>query len=99
MDIDVSKLSTQSRTPVNRLFVIVYLSSSPEKPSFKGFVKSISSFDVKGPFDVLPQHENFVTQFGRELKLVTEEGEKVSYPVKDGVLEVANNIARAFLAK
>lgn len=97
MEIDVSKLSSQSNIKADRLFVTVYLTQGLEKPGFKGFAKSLTSFDQKGPFDVLPMHENFVTQFTKKLEIVPEEGDKVSYPDSTGVIEVANNIVRVFL--
>ena len=97
MDIDVSKLSTGPKTNVNKLFVTVYLTNTLEKPAFKGFVKSLTSYDDSGPFDILPMHENFVTQFKKKLEIVPEEGEKVVYSNSNGVIEVASNIARVFL--
>lgn len=97
MDIDVSKLPSQSSTKVDRLFITVYLTESLEKPGFKGFAKSLTSFDQKGPFDVLPMHENFVTEFTKKIEIIPEEGDKVLYPDSKGVIEVANNIVRVFL--
>lgn len=97
MEIDVSKLSSQSNIKADKLFVTVYQTQQLEKPGFKGFAKSLTSFDQKGPFDVLPMHENFVTEFTRKLEIVPEEGDKVAFQNVNGVIEVANNIARVFL--
>lgn len=97
MDIDVSKLTSQSEIKVDRLFVTVYLTQSLEKLGFKGFAKSLTSFDNQGPFDVLPKHENFVTEFSKKLEISPEDGEKIAYPNSSGVMEVANNIVRIFL--
>lgn len=97
MDIDVSKLPSRPEVTVDRLFVTVYLTNSLEKPGFKGFAKSLTTFDTKGPFDVLPMHENFVTQFTRKLEIVPEEGQKVAYENVSGVIEVSGNVARVFL--
>ncbi len=97
MDIDVTKLSTASKYKIDRLFVTVYLTDKLEKPGFKGFAKSLTSFDKKGTFDVLPMHENFVTEFSKNLEIIPEEGEKVSYQNSTGVIEVANNVVRVFL--
>lgn len=99
MDIDVSKLSTSSKFKIDRLFITVYQANQLEKPGFKGFAKSLSSKDKAGPFDVLPMHENFVTQFEGRLEIIPEEGEKIVYQNFDGVIEVANNIVRIFMDK
>ncbi len=97
MDIDVTKLSTASTFKIDRLFVTVYVTDKLEKPAFKGFAKSLTSFDNKGTFDVLPMHENFVTQFSKKLEIVPEEGEKLVYQNSTVVIEVANNVVRVFL--
>ncbi len=99
MDIDVSELSPTSKYKVYRLFVTVYSLGSLQKPPFQGFVKSISSVDPKGPFDILPTHENFITQFSKKLEILPETGDKVSFEQASGVIEVANNIVKIFLRK
>lgn len=99
MDIDVSKLSTASKFKIDRLFVTVYIANELEKPGFKGFARSLSSKDKVGPFDILPMHENFVTEFESKIEIIPEEGEKVVYQNFEGVIEVANNIVRIFMDK
>ena len=97
MDIDVTNLTTRPTIDVDKLFVSVYLTRSLHEQGFKGFVRSISSFDEKGPFDVLPAHENFVTNFTRKIEIVPVDGDKIVYQEVKGVLEVAYNVARVFL--
>lgn len=99
MDIDVSKLPTTSKYKVDRLFVTVYKLGSLQENSFQGFAKSVSSVDSKGPFDILPTHENFVTEFKKKLEIVKESGEKVTFADTVGVIEVANNVVKIFLKK
>lgn len=97
MDLDVSKLTTKAKYDINKLFVSIYLTNGLDRPSFKGFAKSVSTNDEKGPFDVLPGHENFVAKIGKGLDVITEAGEKVHFDSKSGVVEVADNIVRVFL--
>jgi len=99
MDIDVSNLNTRPTIDVDKLFVSVYLTNSLHESGFKGFVKSISAFDQKGPFDILPAHENFVTEFTNKLQIVPVEGEKIVFEPAKGILEIADNVARVFLEK
>lgn len=97
MEIDVSKLSSQSNVKVDKLFVTVFLTDYLGKDGFKGFAKSLTSANTKGPFDILPSHENFVTRFSKVLEIITLDNQKVSYNEKSGIIEVANNIVRVFI--
>ncbi len=97
MEIDISSLTTRPTVDADRIFVSVYLTNSLQEAGFKGFAKSISSFDEKGPFDILPSHENFVTEFSQSLEIVPFVGEKIHYSGIKGVLEVADNVVRIFL--
>lgn len=99
MDIDVSKLPATSEFKVDRLFVTIYKLGALQESSFQGFAKSVSSRDKKGPFDILPTHENFITQFTDKLSIVTESGEKMNFADSAGVIEVANNVVKVFLKK
>jgi len=64
---------------------------------FKGKVKSISSTNPVGKFDVLPLHANFITLIFNELEIITEKEEKINYQFKKGVLEVRKNKVNVFL--
>jgi len=97
MEIDVSKLTTSPQTQVERLYVTVFSTDSIQKIAFKGFAKSVTCLDHKGPFDVLPRHENFVSKLSKSVKIVRENGEIANFEVAEGVIEVANNIVRIFL--
>lgn len=97
MDIDVSKLPTTSTVKTDRLYIKVFLTNNLQEPGFQGFVKSLTTQDKAGPFDILPDHENFVTSFSKGLRIVPEQGEPIDYKDKTGVIEVANNVVRVFL--
>ncbi len=97
MDIDVSKLSSQSNIKTDRIYVTVFLTNSLQEQGFRGFAKSITSADTNGPFDVLPNHENFVTNFSKKLEITPLEGDKIAFNDKKGVMEVGNNVVRIFL--
>ena len=97
MDIDVTKLPVEPDINVGRLFATVYLASSPQTPAFKGFVRSVSSQNQKGYFDILQAHENFVSPVVKSVTILPEEGPTVNYNFGSGVIEVANNVIRIFL--
>lgn len=64
---------------------------------FKGKVKSISSFNSEGPFDVLPMHENFVTMINQKVVMVDEAGNKREFALEKALLEASNNIVKIFI--
>lgn len=99
MDIDVSKIAATSTFKVDRLFVTVYPLGKVQEIAFQGFARSVSSVDLKGPFDILPTHENFITQFRNKLEVIREDGQRISFDKTTGVIEVANNVVKVFLQK
>jgi F0F1-type ATP synthase epsilon subunit len=68
----------------------------PEKLIFKGDVKTISSFNEKGPFDVLPQHENFISIIKDNIVVGLENGKK-EFNFKEGIMRVSENTVKIFV--
>lgn len=64
---------------------------------FEGKAKSVSSENQLGKFDILPEHENFISLIFNELVIITDKGERLSYKFKKGVLKVAQNRVKIFL--
>jgi F0F1-type ATP synthase epsilon subunit len=58
---------------------------------FQGEVTSISSTNEKGPFDILGQHENFISLISKSLLLHLPDGTPKDFPVTDGILRVKKN--------
>ena len=58
---------------------------------FKGRVQVVSGENVKGRFDVLPLHSNFITLIRDKIKFVTVSGEEREVKFKKGVMRVKNN--------
>lgn len=50
--------SNAASTETGSMFVKVY---APSKVYFEGEAESISAVNQTGPFDILPQHHNFIT--------------------------------------
>lgn len=71
------------------LFVIVH---SPEGIMFQGVCRAISSRNLLGTFDILPNHENFITHINNDLILYLADSEETqTIPVQMGVLRVQAN--------
>ena len=68
-----------------------------EKIIFDGKVKSVSSFNEKGRFDVLPQHANFISIINRQVMYTNLANEEKGLGVTTGIIKVDANKANVFL--
>ena len=64
---------------------------------FTGEVTSITSINEKGRFDVLPEHENFITVISSFLILKTPEGKEKQFDITSGVMKVYENTITVYL--
>src|SRR5258708_4088242 len=70
---------------------------SPFRVYFDGEARSVSGVDASGPFDILPQHGNFIALLNAcELVLATRGGE-VRIRISGGVMRVHHNVVTVFL--
>ena len=81
----------------NLLFTAIYIPSYKQPLDFKGYVKSISSVNSEGAFDILPMHENFVTVINGNLVIVDESGKKREFQVERALLEASENVVKVFV--
>lgn len=86
-----------NKNPVPKPGEILTLSiRDPERFIFKGVVNTVSTFNDRGPFDVLPYHENFITSIKNKLVVKIQEGVK-EFPIDRGIMKVENNNVQVFL--
>jgi F0F1-type ATP synthase epsilon subunit len=66
---------------------------------FEGDVKAISTSNERGPLDVLPEHENFISIItsGVDLTLMDEEKKSFALENTSGLLRVSDNTVSIFL--
>ncbi len=64
---------------------------------FEGFVKSVSSFNVEGAFDVLPMHENFVSMVRDKVVIVDDKDLRHEFVLGKGIIEATNNNVRVIM--
>ena len=64
---------------------------------FDGVAEALSSYNTKGPFDVLPLHTNFISLISRSVTLHLGERLKKEIPVASGVLVVRENNVEVYL--
>jgi F0F1-type ATP synthase epsilon subunit len=78
----------------NEMHIKIY---APFKVYFDGQANSISGDNETGPFDILPQHHNFMTLLGScELIVRTKEDEK-KFKITRGIMHVKADEVVVFL--
>lgn len=71
---------------------------APYKIYFDGQAKSVTANNKVGPFDVLPQHHNFISLLEPGNVIVRTEGrEDFVMPITQGIMHVKADILRIFL--
>ena len=68
-----------------------------EEIVFQGKVKSVTSYNEKGKFDVLPQHSNSISLLQKGLIYRLISGQEKEIPVSDGVIKVQENKINVYL--
>lgn len=68
---------------------------SREGVLFEGAASSVSSVNDTGPFDILPQHENFVSIIRQ--KIIIRDTEMHEVTLKSGVLKVRENRVEVYV--
>ena len=68
-----------------------------EQMAYEGFVKSLTSSNSEGTFDILPMHENFVTVVEGKVVVVDEGGKTRDFEVGKAVIEASNNFIKVFV--
>lgn len=70
---------------------------TPDKILFQGEAQSVSSINGKGPFDILGQHENFISLIKDTLVIFAKDGKRQQFPIDTGILKVYNNQVNIFI--
>jgi len=81
----------------NNEVLILLKIQTKEGVLFNDGVKAITSFNEKGVFDVLPQHENFISVIKDKIIIHTADGKDREMKIDNGVLKVYENEAHIFL--
>ena len=76
------------------IFVVV---RTKEGITFKDKVKAVTSYNEKGPFDVLPEHENFISLINQHLVIHTMDGKENEIKVDNAIIKVYQNEVHIFL--
>lgn len=85
---------TEAPVPADTLHVTL---RSPERLLFEGDCEYLSSLNERGPFDVLPMHESFISIINTMIKIKPKQGEVREFKVDRGVLRAYKNNLDVFL--
>ena len=64
---------------------------------FKDKVKSVSSYNEKGLFDILPKHENFISLIKEKIVVHKNDNQKEEIKIDNGVMKVYENNVNIYI--
>ena len=85
-----------NKNQANEALILLKIQTK-EGISFNDYVKAITSFNEKGIFDILPQHENFISVIKDKIIIHAKDGIDKEMKIDNGVLKVQENEAHIFL--
>jgi F0F1-type ATP synthase epsilon subunit len=68
-----------------------------ESVLFQGKVVSITSYNDKGKFDILPEHANFISLLSKDIMYRTSNNKENTIPLSNGIIKVNENKVEIFL--
>lgn len=71
--------------------------ASPFETYYEGDAYVISAQNKTGPFDILPDHANFISVLEKGEVKIHLSDRKVSIPVDRGIVKVSNNRVKVFV--
>lgn len=70
---------------------------NPDKVVFEGIAQAVSSRNEVGPFDVLPQHENFISLISGKITIWLEKHQKQEIESVSAIMKAKSNKVDIFL--
>lgn len=70
--------------------------NSPDELIWEGMANSVSSKNSSGPFDILPEHANFITMIEGDPIIVRFLDKEHVFKYSNAVLSVYNNIVTVY---
>lgn len=70
---------------------------SADQSYFEEEARAVTSSNEKGVFDILPEHENFISIITQKIIIYKTDGTKQEIPIDTGILKVHDNKVYIFL--
>ena len=90
-------MATQPTTPPVTRDVLYVEVRNPDTVLFSGQAVSVSSKNSVGPFDVLPQHENFISLLSDKIVIFKDKHQKQEIPNTSAIIKAKQNKVTIFL--
>ena len=78
-------------------YCVIYPPSYKKQLEFAGWVRSLSSFNSEGRFDILPLHENFVSTLSGKMTIVDSSGQSREFLIDKALIEASNNLVKVYV--
>lgn len=82
---------------VSQQNVLQVIVRNPDKVIFNGIAQAVSSRNEVGPFDVLPQHENFISLISGKITIWLEKHQKQEIENGSAIMKAKSNKVSIFL--
>ncbi len=92
----IPAVATQLPQPVKLNVLDVHIESA-SNIFFRGEAKALSFINEQGPFDVLPEHENFISLVKEKVVVYTKDGTKKEIALERAIIKITNNVVHVFL--
>ena len=63
----------------------------PDRVEFTGIAKAVTSSNIRGTFDVLPYHSNFISLIKDKVTIHLHDTEPITYTLQSGIIKVTGN--------
>ena len=63
----------------------------PERSEFLGKASALTSINMRGQFDILPYHSNFITLIKDKVTVHLENKQPITYSLQSGIIKVSGD--------
>lgn len=77
-----------SNKPTETAALLSLIIKSRNKVYYNGLANSVTSYNDKGIFDVLPEHANFISLISKRILVVDDRGAHHEFDIEGGVMKV-----------
>jgi F0F1-type ATP synthase epsilon subunit len=88
-------MPTPSAQPDQSLLQIEVFSPNGSLLNVQGY--SVSSQNVRGPFDILPKHSHFISLVEEYLEIIDAQKRQIEYNFKTGVIRCYDGVVQIYL--
>lgn len=81
----------QAKASIARSKILWVIIKRPDRMEFSGNAKAVTSINMRGLFDVLPFHSNFISLIKDQVTIHLEEREPLIFKLQSGILKVTGN--------